>query len=98
MKDDICNDNVVLVDLDNKKDLNDLYGMCYDILGDINIKSIFFLYLIFVLLSSNIFTKYILEQQNINDTNNIDSLILLRGFYLVLIFMLIQILIKINIL
>ena len=82
-----------------EKNNNDLYGMCYDILESINFKSLIFLYIIYILLSSNIFSKYILEQKNIDDDkNNIDNIILIKGLYLVLFYMLILILIKMNIL
>jgi hypothetical protein len=81
-----------------EQNTNDLYGMCYDILGSLNFKALLFLYIIYILLSSNLFSKYILEQKDIDDKYNIDKIILLKGLYLVLFFMLVLILIKMNIL
>ena len=77
---------------------NDLYSMCYDIFSCLNIKSLLFLYIIYILLSSNVFSKYILEDKNIDEKCNINSIMLLRGIYLVIIFMFIQILLKVNVL
>ena len=83
----------------SENNTNDLYGMCYDILGSVNFKSLIFLYIIYILLSSNVFGKYILEQKNMDDDKyNIDNIILLKGLYLVLFYMFILILIKMNIL
>ena len=91
-------DDFVIMDLSEKEDKNDLYRMCYDIGSNLNIKEMFFLYIIYILLSSNIFAKYILEIKNVDEHNNINSLILMKGVYLVMIFMFIHILIKLNVL
>jgi hypothetical protein len=88
MKEDI---DVVTSSSDN------MYHMLNYIFETLNIKSIIFLYIIYILLSSNIFSKYILEEK-IDNNNIIDKKMLIKGIYLVVIFMLIQILIKLNIL
>jgi hypothetical protein len=98
MKEYSDNDEIYTHNISEEKNTNDLYGMCYDIISSINYKSLFFLYIIYVLLSTNIFSKYILEQKNIDDKHNLDYIILVKGLYLVFIFMLILILLKINIL
>ena len=71
-------DDYVIIDLSDKLAKNDLYSMCYDIGGNLNIKEMFFLYIIYILLSSNIFAKYILDEKNVDEKNNINSIILIK--------------------
>ena len=66
-------EDYIIMDLSEKKEGNDLYRMCYDIGGSLNIKEIFFMYIIYILLSSNIFEKYILKMKNVDEKNNINS-------------------------
>jgi hypothetical protein len=81
---------------------NNLYNLFFNIFGTVSIKESIFLFIIYIIISSNIFNKYVLNEDisedNLKDEFYGNVQTIRKGIFLVVIFVLFQILININIL